>query len=124
MRQYRLPGLEDMLLSPRSKRRTDETLTFCEECFKSLAKSRGSDDGDYGPPKKAIANGFACGHIPNKFELKNEDGTTTVVTMYENDLTDIFVPFSVQRDLTVIVLHIPEVRTNRCRVISSFTKPI
>ena len=68
--QYTLPKLDGMLLSPRSKRSADEKRTCCEECFKSLTKSRGSDDDDCGPPKKAIANGFACGHIPNKFELK------------------------------------------------------
>ena len=43
-------------------------------------------------PKKYIANGFACRHIPNKFELKNADGTTTVVTI-NKDLTDMLCAF-------------------------------
>ena len=70
LRQYTLPGLEGMLLSPRSKRSVDEKRTCCEECYKSLTKSRGNDNDDCGPPKKAIANGFACGHIPKKLNLK------------------------------------------------------
>ena len=44
-------------------------------------------------PEKAIAIGFACGHIPDKFELKNADGTTTVVTINEDELTDILCAF-------------------------------
>ena len=51
IRQYSLPGLEGMLLSPRSKRSTDKKRTCCEECFKSLTKSQGNSDGDCGPPK-------------------------------------------------------------------------
>ena len=74
VRQYTLPDLEGMLLLPQSKHSSDEKRTCCEECFKYLNKSRGSNDDECRPPKKAIANGFACGHIPNKFELKMQTG--------------------------------------------------
>ena len=50
--QYTVPGLEGILLSPRSKHSADEKRTCCEECFKSLTKSRGVNDNDCGPPKK------------------------------------------------------------------------
>ena len=53
VRQYIFPGLEGILLLSRSNRSADEKRTCCEECFKSLAKSRGSDDDDCEPLKKA-----------------------------------------------------------------------
>ena len=100
VKQYTVSGLEGMLLSPRSKRSTDNKRTCCECCFNSLNRARkkgtgqaSSNDEDFGPPKKAIANGFACGHIPTQFLLKKSDGSSTIVTIKEDDLTDVLCAF-------------------------------
>ena len=49
-----------------------------------------------GPPKKAIANGFACGSIPAKFCIKWKNGSEDKIeefTIKEEDLMDILCTF-------------------------------
>ena len=52
-----------MLLSPRGKR-DDESVYACESCKMSLGRDHKS------PPKRAIANGFAIGHLPDEIEYE------------------------------------------------------
>ena len=71
--QYHIDGLEGLLLSPRAKESntTDEGVAYdaCSQCSTSWA----TNNSDL-PPKHAIANGFAIGHIPDNI-AKNEDIT-------------------------------------------------
>ena len=60
--QYHINDLEGLLLSPRAKQgETESGIVYdaCSNCTNSWAK-KGCDS----PPKHAIANGFAIGHVP------------------------------------------------------------
>ena len=70
--QYEVSGLEGLLLSPRAKKTTnkDGNVVFeaCSSCYNSWCNK--SDT----PPKHAISNGFAIGHIPEDI-IADEDVT-------------------------------------------------
>lgn len=77
--QYRVEGLEGILLSPRS-RRTGDSFECCSECFSSLKPSKRSLKT---PPKHSIANGFAFGTLPSKIVL---DGSEVDIPDYIPDI--------------------------------------
>jgi hypothetical protein len=53
--------LKDLLLSPRARQRViDGSFMSCNTCFQSLAELKSKKY----PPKFAISNGFAIGHMP------------------------------------------------------------
>ena len=105
VKKYELSGLKGLLLSPRSKRNSEQQRMCCNECYNSLMSSRsnskraggdGEDDerpNGPGPPKKAIANGFLFGRLPTEFPIKGEDGLIHTVVVREEDLTDILCSF-------------------------------
>ena len=70
VKQYQVDDIERLLLSPRSYRDGD-TFECCSACFSSLKPSQAKDNKK--PPKHAIANGFAIGHIPEVIIIEGED---------------------------------------------------
>jgi len=63
--QYSLsdPELADLLLSPRTwKKKTDGFYMCCQHCYNHLAEPKPLKK----PPKYAISNGFAIGHLPHE----------------------------------------------------------
>ena len=105
VKQYELPGLKGLLLSPRSKCNSDKERSCCKACYNSLMSNRSKaqshcDDEENddkpegpGPPKKSIANGFLFGHLPRQFRIPMEDGSFETITVKEEDLTDILCAF-------------------------------
>jgi len=81
--QYKVEGLEGLLLSKRSKRCTDtDRFETYRPCYDSITKGFNSTL----PPKFSIANGFVIGHIPQVLKLSNGDDTTReVVVEYIKD---------------------------------------
>jgi hypothetical protein len=73
VKQYQVEDcdLKHLLLSPRA--RVDQKgYECCEMCFGSLRCSRNKDQDK--PPKFAIANGFAIGHIPEVINFHDKNG--------------------------------------------------
>ena len=71
VKQYQVDDcdLKHLLLSPRA--RVDQKgYECCEMCFGSLQCSRNKDQDK--PPKFAIANGFAIGHVPDLSVFKTK----------------------------------------------------
>ncbi|KAL7554752.1 hypothetical protein ACHAWF_018291, partial [Thalassiosira exigua] len=87
--QYEIEGVEGLLLSPRA-RHDGDTFEACEQCVRSLRNKR---FGGHIPPKYAIANGFAIGHIPSKIPATGLDGKKFIATVTEEDLTDVLCAF-------------------------------
>src|SRR6056300_625759 len=77
VQQYEVDGLEGMLLSPRAtptkKNDGSASYTCCSNCYNSINASKRKKDVDNdNPPKHAISNGFAIGHVPNEIMLDEE----------------------------------------------------
>ena len=91
MNQYRVedPDLQDLLLSPRAQRSSDGNYyQCCCPCYNSLTK--GKKEEGRNPPKFAIANGFAIGHIPKILRFKTKSGEMKERRVsVENDFDDI-----------------------------------
>src|SRR5210317_1501295 len=94
--QYQVAGLEGMLLSPRSYRSGDN-FECCASCFSSTKPS--SAEKSSKPPKFAIANGFAIGHLPSILQIQGEDESRQI-DLDESKLSDLMcVAMSTQRYL-------------------------
>jgi len=94
--QYQVAGLEGMLLSPRSYRSGDN-FECCASCFSSTKPS--SAEKSSKPPKFAIANGFAIGHLPSILQIQGEDEPRQI-DLDESKLSDLMcVAMSTQRYL-------------------------
>jgi hypothetical protein len=94
--QYQVEGLVGMLLSPRSYR-TDDNFECCASCFSSTKPS--SAEKTPNPPKFAIANGFAIGHLPSILKIQGED-EPRATNLDESKLSDLMcVAMSTQRYL-------------------------
>jgi len=87
--QYEVDGLEGMLLSPRS-RENDGLFDACSTCINGLKRT--AKNGRR-PPKHAIANGFAIGHIPKTIITEGLSGTSEKTDIHEEQLTDIVCSF-------------------------------
>jgi len=79
--QYQIKGLEGLLLSPRAKQNetANESVAFdaCTECFQSWSRSERRDL----PPKHAISNGFAIGHIPTNVITNDKEVTEEMCSL-------------------------------------------
>ncbi|KAL7493250.1 hypothetical protein ACHAWT_002306 [Skeletonema menzelii] len=94
--QYVVEDLAGMLLSPRSYRDGDN-FECCSTCFASTKQSVANKSDK--PPKHAIANGFAIGHLPSVLFIKGED-EPRVVDLHEGKLSDLMcAAISTQRSL-------------------------
>jgi hypothetical protein len=85
--------LKHLLLSPRATMKYSDDhenqYTCCQSCYTSLTSAVRKEEGST-PPKLAIANGFAIGHIPKTLTYRDSNGdvhTREIDT--ENDLDDI-----------------------------------
>ena len=79
-RQYQVQGLQDMLLSPRSRKYPDGYAT-CSVCYTGMQPQMASKKN---PPKFAIANGFVIGCFPQVVKFFNKEGQR-VTRKVEND---------------------------------------
>ena len=81
--------LKDLLLSPRASLSKDRLhYTCCASCYNSLCQGNKSESDN--PPKFAIANGFAIGHIPRLISFLSKDGEHKErVIIPEQDLNDV-----------------------------------
>ncbi len=90
VRQYQVADndLKHLLLSPRS-RLHQNGYDCCESCYRSLIVTK-KESTEYNPPKYAIANGFAIGHISLmiSFVRKNGELRTREINA-ERDLSDL-----------------------------------
>ena len=70
--QYHINGLEGLLLSPRarsySSKDGEKMYDACSQCATAWANKKCDS-----PPKHAIANGFAIGHVPDHIISNQED---------------------------------------------------
>jgi hypothetical protein len=88
--QYQVENqdLKHLLLSPRAKFSNDTGYTCCNSCYTSLCGAKKKEVKS--PPKKAIANGFAIGHVPEKLTIVDESGVEHTMTINpEGDLCDL-----------------------------------
>ncbi len=76
VKQYEVPGLKGLLLSPRAQKLGRHYVT-CQTCHSGMHPSRVGCT----PPKFSIANGFVIGKIPQKIQLRNADGSIEVITL-------------------------------------------
>ena len=94
VQQYAVEGLDKLLLSPRSYRDGDD-FECCSSCFSSTKQS--TAEKSVKPPKQAIANGFAIGHLPSTLHITGED-EPRVTDLDESKLSDLMcVAMSTQR---------------------------
>ena len=83
-RQYQVQGLQDMLLSPRSRKYSDGYAT-CSVCFSAMQPQMASKKT---PPKFAIANGFVIGSFPQEITFINKEGQIVTRKVEDEELTD------------------------------------
>ena len=83
-RQYRVQGLQDMLLSPRSRKYPDGYAT-CSICYSAMQPQMASKKT---PPKFAIANGFVIGSFPREITFFNKDGQRLTRKVEDDEITD------------------------------------
>jgi len=83
-RQYRVPGLQHMLLSPRSRKYPDGYAT-CSVCYNAMQPQMASKKN---PPKYAIANGFVIGSFPQVIKFTNKQGQRVNRKVEDIELTD------------------------------------
>ncbi len=81
-----------MLLSPRASLEhtveNGDRYTCCQSCYTSMTSSSRKEDGST-PPKFAIANGFAIGHIPKVLAYRDSNDEICRMTIDpENDLDE------------------------------------
>ncbi len=84
-RQYQVQGLQDMLLSPRSRKYPDGYAT-CSVCYTVMQPNMASKKT---PPKFAIANGFVIGCFPQVVKFFNKEGQRVTRKGENDELTDI-----------------------------------
>ena len=90
VRQYQVADddLKHLLLSPRS-RLHHNGYECCKSCYRSLAVTK-KEINEYNPPRYAIANGFAIGHIPLMISFVGKNGELhTREIDAERDLSDL-----------------------------------
>ena len=83
-RQYRVQGLQDMLLSPRSRKYPDGYAT-CSICYSAMQPQMACKKT---PPKFAIANGFVIGSFPREITFFNKDGQRLTRKVEDDEITD------------------------------------
>ncbi len=84
MKQYQVQGLQDMLLSPRSRKYPDG-YTTCSACYTGMQPKMASKKT---PPKFAIANGFVIGSFPQEIKFFNKEGQRVTRKVEDDELTD------------------------------------
>jgi hypothetical protein len=83
-KQYQVQGLQDMLLSPRSRKNPDG-YTTCSVCYTRMQPQIASKKT---PPKIAIANGFVIGSFPQKIKFFNKEGQRVTRKVEDDEHTD------------------------------------
>jgi hypothetical protein len=79
--QYQITGydLEGLLLSPRAKKTCNRNgsvaFEVCSQCYRAWCNKSDS------PPKHAISNGFAIGHIPEDIIKNNKEVTGVMCSL-------------------------------------------
>jgi hypothetical protein len=69
-KQYQVQGLQDMLLSPQSRKYPNGYAT-CSVCYTRMQPQMATKKT---PPKFAIANGFVIGSFPQEIKFFNKEG--------------------------------------------------
>jgi hypothetical protein len=83
-KQYQVQGLQDMLLSPRSRKYPDGYAT-CSVCYTKMQPQMASKRT---PPKFAIANGSVIGSFPQEIKFFNKKGQRVTRKVEDDELTD------------------------------------
>ncbi len=83
-KQYQVQGLQDMLLSPRSRKYLDG-YTTCSVFYTRMQPQMASKRT---PPKFAIANGFVIGSFPQEIKFFNKKGQRVTRKVEDDELTD------------------------------------
>jgi hypothetical protein len=83
-RQYRVQGLQDLLLSPQSRKYPDG-YTTCSVCYTGMQPQMACKKT---PPKFAIANGFVIGSFPREINFFNKEGQRVTRKVECDELTD------------------------------------
>ena len=90
VKQYHVPNLPGLLLSPRS-RKTDKGYGTCLACCEGM---QGNHISKKNPPKFAIANGFVIGSFPEVFSYIDKDGNEVRAEVnVEEDANDVLRAF-------------------------------
>jgi hypothetical protein len=83
-KQYQVQGLQDMLLSPQSRKYPDGYPT-CSACYTKMQPKMASNKT---PPKFAIANGFVIGSFTQEIKFFNMEGQRVTRKVEADELTD------------------------------------
>jgi hypothetical protein len=83
-KQYQVQGLQDMLLSPQSRKYPDCYAT-CSACYTGMQPQMASK---ITPPNFAIANGFVIGSFPQEIKFYNKEGQRVKMKVEDDELTD------------------------------------
>jgi hypothetical protein len=83
-KQYQVQGLQDMLLSPGSRKYPNGYAT-CSICYTGMQPQMASKKT---PPKFAIANGFVIGSFPQEIKFYNKEGQRVKRKVEVDELTD------------------------------------
>ncbi len=83
-KEYQVQGLQDMLLSPRSRKYVDG-YTICSVCYTGMQPQMASKRT---PPKFAIANGSIIGSFPQEIKFINKEGRRVTRKVEDDELTD------------------------------------
>jgi hypothetical protein len=83
-KQYQVQALQDMLLSPRSRKYPDGYAT-CSVCYIGMQPQMASKKS---PPKFAIANGFVIGSFPQEIKFFNKEGQRVTRKVEDDEVTD------------------------------------
>ncbi len=83
-KQYQVHGLQDMLLSPRSRKYVDGYAT-CSVCYSGMQPQMASKRT---PPKFAISNGFVIGSFPKEIKFFSKEGHRVTRKVEDDELTD------------------------------------
>ena len=84
--QVNYDGLNDLLLSPRSRKYPGRGYATCAGCILGMRTNLSTK---ITPPKFSIANGFVIGSFPSEIEFKNKDGETVIRKIDNSELTDV-----------------------------------
>jgi hypothetical protein len=83
-KQYQVQGLQDMLLSPRSRKYADG-YTTCSVCYTGMQPQMAYKKT---PPKFGIANGFIIGSFPQEIKFFNKECQRVTRKVDDDELTD------------------------------------
>ncbi len=83
-RQYQVQGLQDMLLSPGSRKYPDGYAT-CSVCYTRMQPQMVYKKT---PPKFSIANGFVIGSFPREIKFFNKEAQRVTRKVEDDELTD------------------------------------